>query len=550
MKSALSLVVAGISWLAIPTWTAAQPIVRVRAETRIELAIERQGEEAVVRGALRDDLGAPIAGRAIRVELREAAADGPLRASQEIRTTPTGSFEARFPREEGRAFVVAAFEGGPLYRAHEVVREARLDRAHVRLDVLLEGGARLDLDRPTHRLTVHAISDVGGSDLSVVVLDNQRVLANGVTDQEGEATFELVSADLGPASAGRLVVRSEPDSRRRDAQTEVPIIRYRHTVLTLQSAEDEVAPESSLELTGSLRATSGGLDGHAVGLWAADHHLATSMTGPEGTFRFSIPVRDLSDGTEITARFQSDAPWWGSSTSPPVQVHLAAGSSSPWLGTLLCLVLAALAVMLSGRAKRSGAPPTTERPRAPPPLALGARRSHGPQSTSVQGFVLDRRTESPIRLALMSAESGNGATLAHTTGVDGSFSLELTPGTWALRLSAPGYEQVEQRVTVPHRGEWTGATLRLNSLRDLGWEAMKNPSACLLPSPDAWGVWTARDLEDAAQSRGPAAAAALHELARDVERVCYAPTPPTTADLESVAVRAQEAAKALRRIRA
>lgn len=65
------------------------------------------------------------------------------------------------------------------------------------------------------------------------------------------------------------------------------------------------------------------------------------------------------------------------------------------------------------------------------------------KETAFEGRVLDRDTRAPIAGAQVEASrAGTDVATAMTDG-EGRYKIVLTPGTWALEASAPGYEGSE-----------------------------------------------------------------------------------------------------------
>jgi hypothetical protein len=516
----------------------AQPRVRVRAETRIELAPRREGNRLIVEGALRDDLGAPLVDRPIDVVANEGAPDGPRRVIETVRTERGGVFRASFELPLGRWWVAARFDGDDhLHRQEVLPREVLLDREHVRLDVEIDGGSRIDLDRPTHAMIVRAASVAGGAGLDVSVSENGRLLARGTTGEDGSVAFTLESATLGAPSATRLVVRSMPDESRADAQTEVPIVRYRATTLTLDASRTQIGPGEIVRLNGRLAHSHGPLARKAVGV-AVDGsptYLATSMTDDDGAFALTIGWEDLGalDGA-LVARFETDAPWWGSSVSDPIALRAEEPAGTPWSWIVLSIATSAILFAIAGRRRRPvRAPGGAALPVRLAAIELADRKSILPDSSDVAGRVIDARSERPLGGAIVRARRGEEVIAEIAADPGGRFALSLPPGAVVIEIDAPGYEPARHRATLPHRGEWGAIVIRLRSLRELAWEPLRPVAARLLPSPDLWAVWTGRDLQARARAQAPTVRG-LAALVQAIEIACYAPEPPSAGDLEEI----------------
>lgn len=528
-----------------PCGAEAQPSVRVRAEARIELRVGRAPGLVSVRGNLRDDLGQPLGDRAIDVRVHDAA--GTRLRSASARTDAEGAFAATFPLETGTYRVLASWEGDDGHPRIEVPQVLDLTRAHVRLAVSVRDG-RLDLDQPTHTVEVRASSDEGGAGLHVELRNElDRVLAEGATDAEGRARFTLESAQLGPPAAGRLIAHTRGDDRRGEAQTEVPVVRYRPTALTLRASHTRVRDEA-VTLSGELTDSAGPLARRAVGLFAGSEHLDTLLTDDEGRFASSVTLEPQagSERVVLTARFASDAPWRPPASSPPVTLAIEAAGSTPWSWLLAPIVACALAFGLLTRWRRAPAvaPIATDRTTTPPGIAP-ARSAGGLAAAirEVRGVVTDADSGAPLAGAIV-ALLGQGEPIESAAGPDGSFEIIAPDGElFRLEVSAPGYERSSAPVRLPHRGQWSRTTVRLHSLRELAIARYRPVAEALAPAKRWWGFWTPRELSDGATSHRDE----LDALTSAVERAAYAEPPPDEAEVSAIADRSERMASDLER---
>ncbi len=516
---------AGVAWSflflsALVSTSRAQPLVRVQAESRIELRTTVDGAGVAVDGTLRDDLGNPLSGRAVVFEA--TAGDDPVYRSA-LTTDDDGRFHAALPRDERGFSLRARFDGDGYHQQVEVERTLDLNRADVRLRVLVPSRGRLDLDEEAHRIEVQAESAEGGDGLRLELLNELGPLAEQTTDIDGRAAFLVPSSDLGPAGAGRIKVHSGADDHRAEALTEVPVIRFRATQLTLAANTFQVAPSEPVTFEGTLSTTVGPVSGRAIGLFDGEEHLTTVLTDREGRFQSQTPISGDDRVATIQARFDSDSPGRTGSRSAMVQVTLgpSAGRSWPWL--LLPVIFCALIVgWLTGRNRPEAAP--AERRDVHPPVELASRRRSAATERSIAGRVLDAGDDAPIREATLRAVGDR----EHVVPVDaeGSFALEnAEPGEWILEFNAPSYETLERRITVPHRGEWSLATIRLKSLRVTALAEFRGVVVPALASEEVWPRITNAELTAPADE-------ALRRFEATIERIYYGPSPPTPADVE------------------
>jgi len=518
----------------VATHASAQPIVRVRAESRIELRTERRDGRVVVVGVLRDDLGEALADREVMLHARSA--DAVYRERRTVRTDTEGKLNAEFALPLGAYRLGATFVGDPDHERVEVERSLDLDRADVRLRVTVPEHGRLRLDVAEHLVDVVAVSDAGGGGLHVELSDELgRSLGTGTSDAAGRVRFVVRSEQLGPPAAGRIVARGAADALRADAQTEVPVVRVSPTRLGLSIAATHVQLGEPIRARGRLVDHAGrALPREAVGLFDRSEHLATVLTGEDGAF--DVRVEATREGAlQLEARYDSDAPWRDSSASARVRVDVAGASGGP-LGWLLGTVgvTALVLIVLGSRGRRRAA---LARPPAPAVrnagIEAGARRGRADR-VDVGGNVIDLRDDEPVSGALVTLHAGGAdAAIAESTcDAAGAFAIaELAPGAYELRVACAGYASVTHALVVPHRGEWSAVRVRLDSLRDRALDAVAPIAAEILPQR-AWGTATPREVLERARAKGPPPSG-LPDLVARAERAAYAAAPPTSADLEA-----------------
>ncbi|MEM9196184.1 MAG: carboxypeptidase-like regulatory domain-containing protein, partial [Myxococcota bacterium] len=492
---------------------------------------------AQVVGTLRDDRGEALGNRALDVGVRYGL-DG-VQSSTEVTSDREGRFRSAlaFPEGEEIRFVLisASFEGDSLYERVEVRRTVDLTRSDVELTVNLDEGTDLNLDRPTHTITVRAHSGLGGAGIEVTLHDElDRQLADGVTGEDERVVFEVASDALGPPGAGRLKFRSLEDLRRAASLTEVPIVRYRPTTLTLGLDRVRIEVEEPVHGRGQLASSGGPIEGRAVGIYEGEEHLGTVLTDQNGEYAVSFSIPGADRTAEVQARFVSDAPGRTDSRSEVVPVTIGAAPSAFW-GWLL-IPIALLTLILLWIAKRQ--PPTLRTTAPPTPKAgvqAGTRTRRRPEFKGLAGTVRDAGDGAPLEGAAVRLDGR--PTHSVVTDAEGRFDLgDLPEGRYELRAVRRGYDPVTATVTIPHRGEWSNAEIRLMSLRDRVLAPFRNVVLPLLPSRDGWSVQTNREAARAAQGALPSDLSALEKR---VEHLYYGPEPP-----EDLAIREVEAMSA------
>ncbi len=515
----------------------------VRAQTRIELRIAREPNHVRVDATLRDDLGEPLADRRLEVRILDPSSQSQERAAQD--TSAAGEVSVTFEIPPGVYELRARFDGDEGYEQREVAQMLDLERAHVRLSVSVGEGGRLDLDREEHTIEVHALSEEGGSALHVEI-ENElgRQLADTTTDGSGRATFTIASETLGPPAAGRLIVRTGGDARRSAAQTEVPIVRYRPTQISLRASTDRAGEgEAEIRLSGEIFDTSGPLPRKAVGLFAGEEHLATVLSDDRG--RFVRTVDPSGEGRiAIVARYASDAPWRTDAVSSPVHIDIEERGSTPWPFFLVPMIFcAALIAFLSRRSRETRGAALEPAQRISAPGIAPARAAGLAQRRDVAGMVLEAEEGLPLSDAIVLLVSAEGERIELSTDDEGRFSIEsLATDLWQLSATAPGHERSEAALRLPHRGQWSAVTIRLRSLRQVALTHYRPVAQALAPARKWWAFWTARELLEQVP---PVARPELETLTDALEAAAYAEPDPSEGEVAEIGRRSEDLAPKL-----
>ena len=497
---------------------------------------------------LRDDRGDPLADRAVAVRLFEP--DGLALGRRGGRTDSAGRFVARYAAQAGSYRLEANYEGDADYRGVQVAQEIDLSLADVRLTLGAAGGRldRVDLDRPTISLRVTAESDAGSGGLHVQ-LENElhQPLAEGRTDAGGAVRLEVSTAALGSVGAGRIIARTDADDRRGPAQTEVFVVRFRPTEVTLQLEQPDVEAGDPVALNGTLTTSRGPIGRKAIGIFAGSEHLETLLTDARGRFAGEVVLSQNTGQVSLIARFASDAPWRPEAASAPVPVTIRARGGTPARWLLIPIGLSLLVLLLIWRFSPGEAARERDResqkPPSPPGIEFGGSSAARESSRrDVQGVVLDTDSGEPIEGAWIRLESeGRQHEIRSDRG--GAFRFEtLDDGRWTIRASTEGFQPREASFTIPHRGRLAALTVRLRSLRQIALGAFDPLGERLAPKRRWWAFWTPRELA----RRAPIAARAeIEEVARDLEEIAYAAPLADPDQVEQIGQRSQRLADEL-----
>lgn len=524
----------------------AEPWVQVTASTRLELHSARRADGVRVRGLLLDDLDAPVADA--RVELRvRGVDDASFELHRTLTTAQDGAFRIELPLHAGRFELRAHFVGEGLYSSATAEHEIDLARADVRLTFVEPDPRRVDLDQDSAPIAVRASSARGGAGLAMVIEDDLgRELARGETDAAGFLRVEVPTSLLGPVGMGKLVAHTRADGQRGAGQAEVALLRARRTQLELLA--ERSTDGTQLSLKGTLATRAGPLGDKAIGIFDHDVHVVTILTDARGHFAhgpLSLLALDgaAQEALHLQARFDSDAPWYLASESETLVVPtVRANGPSPWW---LALPIALCGLLTWWLSRGTGERHVRETLPPAPGTRVGIETGAGVRGRASQHHVGGRAVSADHGRPLPDAQVeliAQDAVTVHTLrpDADGRFrSGELGTGPWTLRVVAPGHAPVAQQLTVPHRGEWSAVTARLQNLRSEALRAFEPIAQHELGTHDGVELVTPREVVAYAEGRGRATGA-LRALVAKVEHIAFGPTVPQGVDVEAVADAARE----------
>ncbi len=533
-----------LSLLALFVWAwlstvRAEPLIRVRAESRIELGVAHLELGMAVSGALRDELGTPLMHRPLALEARALGdASEPWRVT--VETDENGRFSLDLSDADRDYRLLATFTGDATHRGVRVERKVERARADVRLELRLPQGNAIDLDAPTFSVQSVAESDAGGDGITMRLLDEEgREIARGITDAQGKLALVVPTLSLGEPGAGLVRIESLRDARRAEAQTEARIVRRRTVYVTLHAAEGPFAAGSPIQVSGKVSTHGGPRTGVPVGLFATTQHLETVVTDANGDFKGELWIDALPGPLAVTARTEADAT--GAYAISEARLLLTIGPPrplpTPWvLGAVIASLMLLLTIAQLHKQPSAGEGRLVDADGSSgasvrPARAQGRRDRH-----RVHGRALDARNDGPVvgaKVTLIHEQAESCCVLA--TDALGRFASPiLLIGRARLRIEAAGYVATETELEIPHRGEWSAFAIRLESLRARALLPFRRLALRVLPSARAWGIWTTREAREWLSERSPNEGEVLATLTRDVERACYASEPPSEAEVVGI----------------
>lgn len=527
----------------------AEPLVRVRGESRIELGVAHVGPAISITGALRDELGGALSGRLLALEALPLEGGEPVRAQLTTDAEGRFAFELANPAHDYR--LLAMFAGDATHRGVRVERRVERGRSDVRLELRLPFGHTIDLDAPELVVEAVAESDVGGHRVSMRLSDERgRELARGMTDRAGRLRVRVPTSRMGAPGAGLVRIESLRDERRAEAQTEARVVRRRAVFLELATRASEVEAGQSIALRGKAFTRVAPRSHVPVGLFAAERHLATVMTDARGEFETELWVDAPHGPLTITARTEGDATGSYPPAEATVELRVTPAKPVPFAWILLSVAALALIVWLSNRRRRLAALESEPEPRrlvedAP---SISTARAHGRRHRhAVSGRVIDARGERPVAGASVKVLRGSEVLCLLATDEAGRFESPTLPnGRSRLRIEAPGFLGTDIGFELPHRGEWSAVVIRLESLRARALAAFRSLALRALPSARVWGIWTTREARQWITEKVPHQRTTLRKLTSEVERACYARDVPSPAEVAAIEQDASAVAATLR----
>ncbi len=513
-----------------------EPLVRVRAESRIELGVVHIDLGISITGALRDELGNVLAGRPLAIEAASVEeSDAPFRS--QITTDANGRFTLELPDGGHDYRLLATFAGDATHRGVRVERRVERARADVRLELRLPSESTLDLDAPDLYVEALAESDGGGEALSMRLTDETgRVIASGVTSADGHLLLRIPTDSGLEPGPGLLRLESARDERRAEAQTEARIVRRRAVFVALEPVGTHFEAGSQISVRGKVSTRVKPRAQVPVGLFAGTRHLETVLTDDAGNFQAALWIDAPAGPLSLTARTEADSTGAYPAAVSELVLDISPLSPVPLRWVLGVCAAMALLLYVVARSKKSASlsevSPDAKTESRGTSIRLAPR--HGRKDRHrIHGKISEARSDRPVAGAqIQIVHEQPAASCALQPDPHGRFASPVLPaGRAQLLVSFPGYVSAQVNFEIPHRGEWTSFEVKLESLRDRALSPFRRLTMRVLPSARAWGIWTNREARTWLGQRTPAHKELLSELTLNVERACYGQTPPSETDV-------------------
>ncbi len=432
---ALTAVLAIALGLGPPRAASAEPEIVVKARaTLTELLTVTRGLRVDVEGNLRDNLGQPVSGAEVEIQVGEATprsattdAQGHFRATVTTQGSGARKVEVRFP---GSALLGPAAAQG----------EVTVGRAEVELQLqapeATEAGRPLDLGA---RAVDRRGTPRAGLSLQVA-LDAQQLSALP-TDADGE--IHLTARDLGRGTH-RLVVTFAGDEDHLPARAEQTLTAFVTPRVTLDALPPRLEPGSVLTASGVVEGAPG--EALPIVLTAEGDPVGGTTTDAQGRYSVTLAADTLPAGKlEVRALVAPTEPSLRTAFSAAQRVEVVPPPppSLAWfIAPVTAGALAAFAAAWRRRPRPLAASPAPTRVPPPPPFV---RRAAPVDDGRLRVEVRAEATGTPIRATVRLLEGRSAPSLldppvpgpATETDGDGCAVLE-GPGEW-LWTEAEGF---------------------------------------------------------------------------------------------------------------
>lgn len=526
----LSSTIAAAS-LALPPRAATAFTLRVLAasELRIEPRLAADRSTLTLSVKLRDDRGAPLRNRTVRLE---APVDG---APRTVTLTTGANGEAEhvvaLTRTQSRVDANAQYDGDGSTAPQRATIAVNLDAPYVTVDVVPPATAIELSSRAAPFVVVLRVGEVvsfPARDQGVELREGARLLASGVTDASGRAALSVDGSAFATAGVHRVraitLVRGE-----RVEGPDHDVLVHTNTSLTMLRREGE-EDGAGATLHGLLTTAAGApLPSAPVAVARDATTLAGAITDASGHFVVHLAPEALAEhGVNVRAVFQPTEPWLGASESATVPLTPPAPPEIPVRWVLAPALVAALALAAARARSRLRGPRAPEAPLTPREPRWDHVEHVAPSVTGglrVRFVVVDRATANPVAEPMVRTKADPAWRAA------GDEPMTVQPARRVeFELGASGYAPRTVTGEFSRPGEYV-VRVQLRTWRE---ELFERARPWLRRSAKQGALPTLREALEQRAAKTPEALA----FVGIIEEGCYAPEAPGVREVE----RAQELA--------
>lgn len=537
----------------------AGPEITVRGATRLEMeSIQRvQGGVMLTVKLVDADLGEGVPNKTVKLSISQ---NGGVVFRTTATTSTTGSAQVFVPHRTGDYVLKLDFDGDPLYVAAKPKAQS-VDLSKDAISLTLDCPPLVDVAGRPFPVAVTAKHEDGVANLHVTLQiqrgDKVIKTLRGLTGADGQWKTKLEPRGLGSAGELLLVASTPVTSRFNAARTTGRVSVFSRVKVTLSLSKKRARIGSKITLKGTVRDAFGPVRRGILRLATGSRRLGVVLTDAEGRYSLAVKLDKIGLGKiHMRAHFVPRTGWRKAGVSPPVVLVVEPAKPIPLAYFLVpagITVLFLLTVLVirkrpwEGLRKRLAKRSAAKLPQGGG-IELGKRRSFSSifavDHLSVSGSVTDLHRSEPLagaRIYLRPGDAEQGVK-ATTTDPAGRFELaDLTPGTYTLVATSPGWIPQSLTVELPHRGELHGLTIRLQSVRVRVMQIYADVVRHLLPEPELVRYWTPGETTRHVLGRYTTPPAGLSSLTALTQYVYYSQEPPEVDTVLQAESLAQEA---------
>ncbi|HVR21101.1 MAG TPA: hypothetical protein VMS65_15420, partial [Polyangiaceae bacterium] len=310
--------------------------VRVLAATHIEAVIERDpatSNGVVLRGILRDDVGAPVPNSHVAISIHHEAERGPAlplpRAERcssllaqgahdphiapdeyVVDTDKSGSFCIRSAIVVERGVARLRFQGGAFFEASDTDVPFELGRPSMNIAFDPEPLV-ISLDRPIYAQGLRvARTGFARSDLHVTLRDErQKVLGAAAFDGDGYARVEFRTEELAGPGTGALSAALDGAPLSLAPATHA-VERRARVELELEQPRPEGYPDDGIPIAVRARSVRGEVPTGVVEITLGDHPVGAARVQAGKALVVARFGAGRAKAATAQLRYLPDTPWW------------------------------------------------------------------------------------------------------------------------------------------------------------------------------------------------------------------------------------------------
>ncbi|HMI88246.1 MAG TPA: hypothetical protein VK550_29380 [Polyangiaceae bacterium] len=461
--------------------------VRVLAATRLEARADREpgtSNGVVLRGTLRDDVGAAVPNSHVSLSILGEGGRGPaLPLPRAQRCGPGLAPDAHDPHIAPDEYVVDTDAAGSFCIRNDLLLKRGVVRLHFQgsaffepstTDVAFDLGQPLaavefdpeprvvSLDRPLYvqGLRIAALGLPRG-DWHVTLRDeHQKVLGTAAVSDDGYARIEVRTEDLAGPGTGSLSAALDHVPLSVSATTHA-VERHARVELDVDAGRAEGYPDEGIAVAVRARSVRGDVPTGVVEMTIGDQPVGAARVQAGKALVVARFGAGRAKMATAQLRYLPDTPWWEPGDPLPLTMHIR--PPNPWRRAPLFLLALALAAWMARDSLRARLRMPRRSPKPSPAHEDGQEMQvvrPRKESGDWTGRVIDAHDGHPLDRAKVSIvvpvfpgarDGGDGVVVTTATSESGSFALPATSSRSdaRLRVEAPLHATFEEPLPPP-----------------------------------------------------------------------------------------------------